>query len=263
MSDAIRCVVVDDEAMGRANLRAALAAHPGWRILRECAGAAAARETLAKEPVDVVFLDIQMPGESGLRFAATLGEMAEPPIVIFVTAFERYALTAFDVHALDYLLKPFDDERFAKAISRARALLELQRREAYASALRQFAQEAEDARAGRGQPYLSRLTVRSVGRLECVNLADVLCLSASGNYVELRLATRRLLHRVALTQLERRLDPATFVRVHRGAIVRRDQIVRLEADGEESWRLHLAGGDWVPVSARYVGAVRAALEAVR
>ena len=119
----LRCLVVDDEAPGRANLRYALAAHPHWRLVAECEGAAQAAAHLLADPVDLAFLDVQMPGESGITLARRLLELAEPPVLVFVTAYDRFAIQAFEVHALDYLLKPFDDERFAQALQRAEQLL--------------------------------------------------------------------------------------------------------------------------------------------
>ena len=243
-------IIVDDEAPGRTNLRLAMDAHPGWRLLAECAGAAAARAALAATAADVVFLDIRMPGDSGLLLARELAAMDAPPLVIFVTAYHAHAVDAFDVHALDYLLKPLNDARLAQAVERAGALLRRGQRGAYGQALRGFTQAA-------GAGYPERISVRSVGSVEQVRVDDILWLEAAGNYVNLCLAGRQVLHRIALGRLETLLDPAIFLRVHRGAIVRRDQAARLETVGDGSYRLVLRCGAQVAVSERYVGTLRA------
>lgn len=245
----IRALIVDDEEPGRLNLRYALAAHPRWRVAAECASAAAARQVLAGGGIDVVFLDIQMPRESGLELARALSQAPAPPLVIFVTAYNEHAVAAFDVHALDYLLKPLDDARLAQALARACAMLAPAQRDAYGTALRGYL--APDA-----GPYPRHLGVRSVGRIDRVDIDDVLWLEAAGNYVQLHLAGRALLHRVALSRLEQHLDPRHFVRVHRGAIVRRAQMSSLAVAGDASYLLALRCGASVPVSERHVDAVR-------
>ena len=138
----IRALIVDDEEPGRINLRYGLAAHANWQLVAECASAAAARAVLDEQEVDVIFLDIQMPQETGLALARELAQREEPPLVIFATAYNEHAIEAFEVHALDYLLKPFDDQRLAQALERAAAMLEQRQRAAYARALRAFAEPA-------------------------------------------------------------------------------------------------------------------------
>jgi two-component system LytT family response regulator len=246
-------LIVDDEAPGRTNLRLAMAAHPGWALAAECASASAARlalAALAATPVDMLFLDIRMPGESGLALARELARLPEPPLVIFVTAYSEHAVDAFDVHALDYLLKPLNDERLAQALERAEALLRHGQRAAYGQALRSWVEPAASA-------WLERISVRSVGRVEQVRVADILWVEAAGNYVNLCLAGRQVLHRIPLSRLETLLDPAVFLRVHRGAIVRRDQIGSLATVGDGSYRLALRCGAHMAVSERYVQALRA------
>lgn len=249
---AIRYLIVDDEEPGQRNLALALAAHTGWHLAGACASVAAARSVLASSAVDVIFLDIQMPGESGLVLARELSALAEPPLIIFVTAWSAHAIDAFDVHALDYLLKPVDDGRLAQAVTRAAAMLQHRQRAAYGAAVRDYA-AADPAR------FATRISVRSVGRIEQVNVDDILWFESAGNYVELRLAGRAVLHRVTLSQLETLLDPAVFLRVHRSAIVRREQIASLASTGDGTWRLTLRCGGAVAVSERYLPALRAAL----
>ena len=246
----VRYLIVDDEAPGRRNLRLALASHADWTLAGECDGTAAARAILAEGAVDVVFLDVHMPAESGLVLARELSRLAEPPLIVFVTAYSAHAVDAFEVHALDYLLKPVDDVRLAQAVARSSAMLQHRQRPAYGAALRAYVDPV---------PFADRISVRSVGRIEQVCVEDILWIEAAGNYVELRLAGRVVLHRLPLNRLETLLDPARFLRVHRGAIVRRDQIAALTGTGDGTYRLALRCGGAVAVSERYVAALRAAM----
>ena len=259
-SDFIATVIVDDEPLARENLRHALVNFPRWKVVGECESAAQARERLSTSRPDVVFLDVQMPRENGLGLARTLATMDEPPVIVFVTAFEKFALTAFELHALDYLLKPFDDERLKQAVTRAEGIVDLRERAAYGQALRGYV-----ADLGPGdravETYLQKLSVRSVGHIESVRVADILWISAAGNYVELHLDQRTVLHRVTISQLEQRLDPAVFLRVHRSAMVRRDQCSALSVAGDGVYALALRDGTSVGVSERYVEGVRAVLQA--
>lgn len=254
----ILTLIVDDEMPGRANLRYALADHPNWQVVGECASADAARQMLAQQPVDVVFLDIQMPRESGIALARSLCQQAEPPIIIFVTAYHAFALEAFEVHALDYLLKPFDDARLAHTLERAAALLRQRQRAGYGAAVRGWVMDAEQAKAAPpGQAhYWQQVAVRSVGQIECIRLDQVRWIGSAGNYVELHLEKRVVLHRQPLSQLASHLDPAEFIRVHRTAIVRISQAASLASLGDGSFMLTLACGDQVPVSERHVAAMR-------
>jgi len=249
---AVRYLIVDDEDPGRRNLRLAMDAYPGWALCAECDGAAAARAALAAHEVDVLFLDIRMPGESGLVLARELSRLREPPLVVFVTAYGEHAVDAFEVHALDYLLKPLGDARLARAVERIEAMLGQRQREAYGAALRDYVD------AGAAQ-VLAHLNVRSVGRIERIAVADILWIEAAGNYVELHLAGRTVLHRITLNRLEALLAPADFLRVHRGAIVRRDQLARLDTTGDATYRLTLRCGAQVAVSERHLEALKAAM----
>jgi two-component system LytT family response regulator len=264
MPTPISALIVDDEEPGRINLRYALAQHSTWKIAAECANVAHARQALAHEAIDVVFLDIQMPGESGLKLAQELCAYDEPPLVIFVTAYHAHAIEAFELHALDYLLKPFDDQRLKLALERAELMLELQQRAPYGRALRHYLESKQQMEAGNssGTPankpsFWQQLTVRSVGKVEWIRLEDVAWISAAGNYVELHSGGRTILHRLPLSKLEEHLDPQTFLRVHRSAIVRVDQIAALAVLGDGNYTLRLRCGDELAVSERYVQELRA------
>jgi two-component system LytT family response regulator len=263
---ALRVLVVDDEQPGRVNLRYALAEHPRWRLVAECASAAEARAALAREAVDLVLLDVQMPGENGLALARELCRQDEPPLLVFVTAFNAYAVEAFDVHALDYLLKPIDDQRLAQALERAEAMLAQRQRAAYGRAVQDFmlAQDGQAPAAGGADSppaYWRQFNVRSIGRIDRILVEQLHWVGAAGNYVELHLDGRTVLHRMPLSQLERQLDPAHFLRVHRSALAQIAQFAALTVDGDGCYQLTLRGGDRVQVSERYVQAVRKAMAA--
>ncbi|AVR98365.1 LytR/AlgR family response regulator transcription factor [Pseudoduganella armeniaca] len=249
MSTPLRVLIVDDETHARVNLRLALQALPGWQVAGECASASAARAFLAEASADIVLLDVQMPVETGLDLARELSCRDQPPLVIFVTAHRGHALDAFDVHALDYLVKPVNEERLRQALERAGALL--RQRAAYTAALRQFVAPEPG--------YWREVTVRSVGRMDRVALADVRWIETAGNYVELHLAERTFLHRSTLAELERYLDPAEFLRIHRRILVRRALIKRLRQVADGGCVMTLADGTELPVSERYVAAAKAAL----
>jgi two-component system LytT family response regulator len=251
----VRYLIVDDEAPSRSNLRLALAAHPDWQLLAECDSAASARAALAAHDVDVIFLDIQMPFESGLVLAREISRLRAPPLIVFATAYSEHAVDAFEVHALDYLLKPLNDARLAQAVERIGAMLGQRQREAYGAAVRDYV----EAGAGRAVAQLERINVRSVGRIEQIRVEDVLWVESAGNYVELHLAGRTVLHRITLNRLEALLAPGEFLRVHRSAIVRRSQIARLETVGDGSYRLTLRCGATVAVSERYLAALKSAM----
>ncbi len=246
---AIHYIIVDDEMPSRMNLRLAMAPHRDWLLAAECDDVESAEAALERHEVDVVFLDIQMPGQSGLDLARTISRLREPPLIIFVTAYSEHALDAFEVHALDYLLKPLDDVRLAHTLERTAAMLGQHRREAYGTALRRYVDPEPEQKA-------SVISVRSIGRIEQINVADILRIESAGNYVELRLAARTVLHRIALSRMEALLPTDEFVRVHRGTIVQRKQIMRLETTGDGTYQLTLRCGDVVALSERYAAALK-------
>lgn len=249
MSAHLKVLIVDDEAHARTNLRLAMTALPGWELAGECTSAAAARACLKTGNIDLVLLDVQMPLESGLELARDLSRLDLPPLVVFVTAHRGHALDAFDVHALDYIVKPVDERRLRQALERAGTLLD--QRATYAQALRKFADPVPG--------YWSELVVRSVGQIDRVKLVDVQWIETAGNYVELHLPQRTLLHRTTLTELTRFLDPEEFVRIHRRILVRRSQMLGLRQMREGGQMLILQCGQNLPVSESYLPAAKSAL----
>ena len=251
-------LIVDDEALARSNLQLALAELPHWQVCGMAAGAAEARVLMVQRPPDLVLLDIQMPRQHGLSFAAELAALPLPPLVIFVTAHDEHALAAFEVHALDYLLKPVDDGRLAQALARAEGLIQQRQQALQAEGLSAFVRERAAEAQQAGPPALKQLVVRSVGALERVAVQDLTRLCAAGNYVELYLRDgRRLLHRAALSALEARLPAGEFLRVHRSVLVRPGQIAGLSVEGDGVYSARLLDGSSLPVSERYIAGVRA------
>jgi two-component system, LytTR family, response regulator len=246
----IRALVVDDEAPARRRIRRLLAAEPDLAVIGECADGESAVAAIARDRPDLVFLDVQMPERSGFDVVKSL-PAAAMPAVLFVTAHDRYAVRAFDVHAVDYLLKPFTADRFRTALQRARERIALRRADTGVARL---------AQTLRARPaYLSRLPVRSGGRTVFVDLGLVEWLEASDNYVTLHVAGREHLVRETLASLESQIDPDRFVRVHRSAIVAVDRVVEIRSLTHGDAVVILGGGAAVPVSRTWRSALQEAV----
>jgi two-component system LytT family response regulator len=224
-----RVLVVDDEPLARQVAVGLLRDDPEIGAIEECTDGAAARAAIARIKPDIVFLDIEMPGPNGLEVAAHAGDWA-PPVVVFTTAFNHYAIEAFDVAATDYVLKPFSDERFREALARAKRRVRERR-------LGEMARELvaeDDRRAGPPAPpdYLRRLSLRDGDRTVVLKVEDVSWIEADDYYVRIHSSRGRHLIRASLTSLESRLDPRVFVRVHRTAIVNLEHVREsLDRDG--------------------------------
>jgi two-component system LytT family response regulator len=218
----IRTVIVDDEPLARQRLRRLLEADPDIVVLGECGDGEQAVSDLRALLPDLVFLDVQMPGLDGFGVLKALAGTALP-VVIFVTAHDRYALKAFEVHALDYLLKPFDRARFAAALERAKAQL----RQGSAQAVHERLQELLQNVQG-GKPGAQRLVVKSGGRIYFVRIDDIDWIEAAGNYVRLHIGKADHLLRESMAALQKKLDAARFVRIHRSTIVNLERIRELQ-----------------------------------
>jgi two-component system LytT family response regulator len=218
-------VIVDDEPLARRNLRLLLEKDPQIEILEECRNGREAVKAINALTPDLIFLDIQMPEIDGFDVLARVGP-EHIQAVIFVTAFDRYALKAFDVHALDYLLKPFDDERFAHALERAKTQIEAREIDRLSKRLLALLEERENERKGSRQQasYLTRLMIKVAGRVMLLKVEEIDFIEADGNYAKLHVGRKAHLLREKMHDLERRLDPARFVRIHRSVIVNLDRI---------------------------------------
>lgn len=241
----IRVAVIDDEPLARAGVRVRLSAHPDLALVGEYGDGAAALEGLVAHAPDLVFIDVQMPGMSGLDVLAALPPK-QRPMAILLTAYEHFAVRAFELHALDYLLKPIDDDRFAEALERAR--------QAHAARLRERA-EPGDGRSEEGGERLAcpaRFAVRIGRRIAFVEAAEVEWVEADGDYATLHVGERTYLLRESLSRLARQLDPARFVRVHRSAIVRIDCVAELRALANRDALLRLRDGTLIRASRTYI-----------
>jgi two-component system LytT family response regulator len=222
MTRTIRCIVCDDEYLGRQNIRQALSSFPAWDIVAELESGAGLPAIIARWQPDIVFLDIRMPGRSGIDVMRDIVSQAHSPEIIFVTAFDQYAIQAFELYALDYILKPFDEQRFAQSIDRAE--------------------------------------ISSISKIEIIDVSGVYAFVANGNYVDILLERSKRLHRSSLNYLEQNLDPAMFVRCHRSCIARIDKIRDLVSLGDTRYEVVFDNNARVRMSGTYRDGVMAAIE---
>ena len=241
----LRVLIVDDEPLARERLRGWLEAEPAVEIIADCGSGPEAITALGQTSVDIAFLDVEMPGCNGLEVAERL-PAENPPVVVFVTAHERFALDAFDVQAVDYLLKPFDRERLQTALRRAEERIRA-RRSGPAEAQPEGRPEALPAEAGPGKP-LERLTVKVDGRLVVVKPDEIVWVEAADNYIIVHLTEGRLMLRGTLSALEERLSSPSFARVNRSALVQVDQIKELQPTVHGDYVVILRDGTKVPLS---------------
>jgi two-component system LytT family response regulator len=249
MTDAMRMearvLIVEDEPPARAKLNRLLAAHAGYRVVGEASDVAEGLAALRATQPDLLFLDINLGAGNGFDL---LTRAAPPyPLIVFTTAYHEHALRAFEFAALDYLLKPFDRERFDKAMQRVAERL-VERRGGDGSL---DEERLRRARSIAGTPPLTRLIAHERGRSLVVPLAEVQRLSAAGNYVEIHTASRKHLIRAGLARLAQRLDPAEFLRVHRSHLVRVGSIAAIASRAHGDALLTLDDGSEVMLSRRY------------
>jgi two-component system LytT family response regulator len=272
----VRVLIVDDEPLARDCMRLALRGVPGVKVVAECGDGSSAVEAIRRHVPDVVFLDVQMPGLDGFAVLERI-ETTSMPVVVFVTAFDSHAIRAFEVHALDYVLKPFPDERLVAALDRARMAIQERRNGELGRRLAEFVQSwqaggfttaadplgvampasssaaasmerlepsveteqevAEPRRAGAAS-YIARFAVRTDGRVRFVAVADVDWIEADGNYMVLHVGDAQHRLRASLAGLTEGLDPRQFVRIHRSVIVNIERIREVQP-----W----FGGDYIAI----------------
>jgi two-component system LytT family response regulator len=249
----IRTLIVDDEPLGRGGISARLKDEPDIEIIDECANGRLAIEAICRHSPDLLFLDVQMPGMSGFEVLETIGASAVP-VVIFVTAYDEYALRAFDVHALDYLLKPIDDERFKLALERARAHL-TQKRDSTLS--KRFETLLTNLKA-QSPPSQSanRFVIKSGGRIFFVKAEEIDWIDADKDYVRLHVGTQAHLLRETMAAMEARLGNG-FLRIHRSVIVNAERIKELQPWFNGEYQVILANGTQLKSSRSYRDRLRA------
>lgn len=230
-SPKLRALIVDDEPLARSNLRVLLQRDPEIEAIQECGSGAEAVAEIRKAAPDLVFLDVQMPECDGFKVLELLKGDECLPVIVFVTAYDEYALRAFDAGALDYLLKPFDDSRFHLAMQRAKQKIAAQARVA--------PQETP------------RLTVRSAGRVAYVQIPDIEWVEAADYYVCLHVGAKSHLLRKSMAELEQELDPQIFCRIHRSTIVNLRKVRGLSVDDAGDYEVILEGGRRLRLSRRF------------
>jgi len=245
MQAPIRTLIVDDEPLCRERLRTLLQEDPEISLVGECGDGAEAVAALREQECDLVFLDVQMPVLDGLEVVEAVGP-ERLPTVVFVTAYDRYALRAFEVQALDYLLKPFDRERFAKALARAKAHV---RRDRSAEASRQLLALLGDVRPG--LRHLERLVIKSGGRIFFLKMEEVDWIEAAGNYLRLHVGAETHLLRETMNALEGRIDPSRFLRIHRSTIVNIERIREIQPAFHGDFVVILRDGTQLALSRSY------------
>ncbi|MCG8417530.1 MAG: LytTR family DNA-binding domain-containing protein [Proteobacteria bacterium] len=233
---AIRTIIVDDEPLAREGIRLLLSADREIDLVGECGSGPDAVDSIRRLKPDLAFLDIQMPGMNGFDVLTELAP-GKLPAVVFVTAYDQYALRAFEVHALDYLLKPYDDDRFFEALKKAKQQLRMAEVSALSERLLDLLDNYEPPKK-----RVSRLAIKSSGRVVFLNVDDIDWIEAADYYVQLHVGDKTYLHRQSMTSLEKQLDPEAFLRIHRSAIVHRDRIRELRHQGRRELVVVLDSG---------------------
>lgn len=242
-----KALIVDDEPLARRGVRARLKKFSDFVILDDCEDADSALQAIQKDRPDLVFLDVQMPGLSGLEMVKLLPRHRRP-LIVFLTAYDEYALNAFRANALDYLLKPIDRELFGEAIRRARRQLKLRT----SSVRRRGHGSITNSELSRnGGSYLEKLAVRTGNRTMLVPIDEIDWIEAVGDYAGLHVGLRTPLLRETLNNLEQHLDPQRFVRIHRSTIVQISRIRELQTLKNRELRVSLVDGTNLKVSRTY------------
>jgi len=241
----IRALIVDDEPIARRGIRKQLETQRDVEIVGECSNGLDAVAAIQDLSPNLVFLDVQMPEMDGFEVIDAVGP-ENMPAVVFVTAYDKYALRAFDVHAVDYLLKPFDHERFRSALDHATAALEPRASGDLEERIRRLLEAHRSARK-----HLDRLVVRSAGRIFFLDVAEIDFIEAADNYVDLHTGKRSHLIRQTLGHLEERLDPGQFVRIRHSTIVNLRKIKELRPSPGGEYEVVLVTGQVLESSRRY------------
>ncbi|GAB3315411.1 LytTR family DNA-binding domain-containing protein [Larkinella ripae] len=242
-----RSLIIDDERLARQAIRTLLQPVPAFDIVDEATnGTEAVLKVLQHRP-DLIFLDIQMPERDGFEVMKEIWAYHQP-MVVFTTAYDQYALRAFEVNAIDYLLKPFNEIRFYQALNRAQERL-AQRSQPQVEAL--MGQLLRDETGQADGAYLRRILVKETGKMSLVDTDAILYFDADGNYITLHTEEKNHLIYESLTNLETRLDPATFVRIHRSHIINLDYVTEIETHFNGEYRVRLRTGQQLKWSRSY------------
>ena len=243
MADRLRALIVDDESAARTRLSMLCAALPTLAVVGTASDGHEALEVLARAPIDLLFLDIEMPGMNGMALARELCDRPDAPAIVFVTAFDRFAVAAFGVNAAGYLLKPVDPDLLALNVSR-------------------IAIGPRALAVAPPPPPPDDFWIPDRAKLVRVRAGEIEWIGAEGDYVRLHIAGQSYLLSERLHALESRLDPTRFRRVHRSAIVQLNRVVRLTHAGAGAWTLKLKSGETIPIGRTHLSPLRQALGAI-
>lgn len=241
----IKALIVDNEPLARKRIRNLLKAHPEFSVVGESSNGREALSSIRQLAPDLVFLDMQMPEVDGLSFIKSQAP-GDIPLIIFVTAYDNYGLEAFDSHAVDYLLKPFDQQRFDEALQQVKARLTMNEGGAQETQLSALVNRLEIE-----SKYLKQLSIRTDGRIFLVKVANIDWIEAERNYVRLHVRQESHLRRVAIRSMEAQLDLTKFRRIHRSTIVNMDSIKELRSAAGGDYQVVLRNGTELPLSRSY------------
>jgi two-component system, LytTR family, response regulator len=244
-----KTLIVDDEPLARRTIKALLEDDPAMEIIGECGSGREAVNFIREQPPDILFLDIQMPGMNGFEVLARI-EHDRIPAVVFVTAFDQYALKAFEVHALDYLLKPFTDQRFKETLRQAKTNVEMREMNRLSQSLMALLKEHAGLQTGRAmrKSYLSRFMIKLGGRVVFINAAEVDWIAADNYYIKLHVGGKSHLLRISMNELEEKLDPEKFLRIHRSTIINFDRVKELHQNPNGEYVVVLKNGTELKLS---------------
>lgn len=245
----LRILIVDDEPVARTGIRVFLEDEPGVVIIGECANGEEAVAAIRKQDPDLVFLDVQMPGLGGFDVIEEIGP-EQMPAVVFVTAYDQHALRAFEAHAIDYLLKPFNRERLLRAYQRARHHIQGQQIDQVRHTLFALLKDHQQITAP-APTYTERLVIKSAGYVFFLNVAEVDWIEAAGNYMKLHVGEKVHLLRETMNGLEAQLDPSRFLRIRRSVMVNIERIRRLRTLANGEYEVLLQTGMGLTSSRRY------------
>jgi two-component system LytT family response regulator len=255
----MRVVIVDDEELARRGVRARLEQIGDVNIVAECKNGREAIDAIRRMTRDLVFLDVQMPGKSGFDVIEAIG-WDKFPQVIFVTAHDRFAIRAFEVNALDYLLKPIDEERFDLALRRARESFFRKQESDLGRRLGAVLKEVSADKSNVAQAFTDRIVIRSGGRVVFVKVSEIDWVEAAGDYVTLHSGKKSWLQRETISDMEKKLEPSGFRRIHRSTVVNLERISEMRALDNGEYRVLLRDGTELKLSRNFRRALQSLIE---
>jgi two-component system LytT family response regulator len=245
----IKTLIVDDEPLARQTIRELLNDEPEIEIIGECKSGLEAVNFIRKQSPDLLFIDIQMPGMNGFEALSRI-DLEQIPAIIFVTAFDQYALKAFEVHALDYLLKPFSDKRFKEALQQAKSNIELREINRLSQSLVALIGDhaGNEMLPAKRKSFLTRFMIRAGGRVTFIKTSDVDWIAADDYYIKLHVSDKSHLLRISMNELEEKLDPRRFLRIHRSTIINFDRVKELHQNPNGEYVVVLKNGTELKLS---------------